>query len=852
MKNIKIKLLIAFFLSAASIAVAFYFSYRSFNVLEKSVYSLATPNNSALIFSNIIRLLSEGDKDMRSYSMTESETALKNYLLHMDEVNTNLDSIVRIFSSDANNILESVNELKNMLQTKADLMYALVELKNLPEYQSIADMTMKNIASKLQDTAIITPEPVVKTAEPGLKASSTADAIKNYDKEKKKLRNLFSNKDKERTPRPPAIVLQTDTVEESASQSNYILDPNISIDPETVYEILSEINKEEKNYNAQLTRQELEIMASDRLIMSKITGLLEHIQNDYLESLNIEKQAAQTTASRSSKQIFILNFIFFIIGIVLMLVIFKDINVNIRYKNQLLLAKQQAELSAKAKEQFLANMSHEIRTPLNAILGFTEILNTSDAPPSQRESVRSLQSASEHLLHIVNDILDVSKIEAGKINLQTEMFSVERIIDEVYGLMRLEANTKQIDFLKRVDENAGIVVKGDPFRLKQIILNLVSNAIKFTDTGKVEIICDTHVRERFADFKVQVSDTGIGIPANKLKEIFDEFSQAEAGTARKFGGTGLGLSISKKLVEIQKGTIDVQSETGKGSIFTFQLTYPVASKKEIEEKNKNDNTPLSIAQGIRVLIIDDEKLNLQLAKTILNKYDIRVDAFHAASDAMDAVKDRVYSIGFIDLHMPVMDGYAFVSTLRAEGLKSFPCIALTADAMANKALLQSEFHFDDLLLKPYSEQALIHCISKWCQTAALETSGPESDTSPVVEVTGKVYSLGEIQQFTNNDTDIICEIIRSFIDEHKMNIAALYNFYISGDVDGVNSIAHKMIPAFSHFKIEDAVSILKFLERTRDLDPGKMEALMVQLLDISKIAFDQLELEYSALHKVVA
>lgn len=851
MKNIKVKLLVAFFLSIASIGVAFYFAYKSFNALENSVNALATPNQSALLFNSIIRNLSESDNNMRNYSMTESELALNNYLFHMDLVNHNLDSIVSIFNSGENNISESVDELKNMLQTKADLMYALVELKNLPGYQSIADKTMKNIASTMQDTAIAFETPELKEEDPGLKSSSSAEEIDTYESEKKKLKNLFSNKDKNRTPLPPSIVLQQDTIEKDIKQSNYILDPNISIDPEMVYKILSDINKEEKNYNAQLTKQELEIMASDRIIMSKIAGLLENIQKDYLKTLSLEKLTAQNTANQSSKLIFGLTFIFFILGIVLLLVIFNDINVNIRFKNQLLFAKQQAEFSAKTKEQFLANMSHEIRTPLNAILGFTEMLNSTKSQ-QQHEYIHSIQTASEHLLHIVNDILDVSKIEAGKIHLQSEIFTVEKVVSEVFELMQLEAKNKHIAFLKQVDDKAGALIKGDAFRLKQILLNLVSNAIKFTSDGKVEIICKTNLRERFADFYFQVVDTGIGIAKNKLNDIFNEFSQAEAGTTRKFGGTGLGLTISKKLIEIQKGTIELDSELNKGSIFTIQLTYPIATKKEVEELMGNTNSPIEILPGINVLLIDDEKLNLQLAKIIFDKYKVQVDTYSSAADALNAMEGKQYAIGLVDLHMPVMDGYTFISTIQSQGLKNFPCIALTADAMANKALLMSEYNFDDLLLKPYSEQDLMHMISKWSKESPMEYTSPETHQKEIKKTPSQIFSLEEIQQFTNNDEVIICEIIRSFIDEHKINIEVLYNYYISGEIAGVNNIAHKMIPAFSHFRIAEAIPILKYLERVKDIATENTEELMVQLLDIAKHAFDQLEFEYAKLNKEMA
>lgn len=230
---------------------------------------------------------------------------------------------------------------------------------------------------------------------------------------------------------------------------------------------------------------------------------------------------------------------------------------------------------------------------------------------------------------------------------------------------------------------------------------------------------------------------------------------------------------------------------------------------------------------------------------------MHVDTYSSAADALNDLEGKEYTIGLIDLHMPVMDGYTFITTLKSQGLKTFPCVALTADAMANKALLITEFNFDDLLLKPYSEQDLILMIDKWSKENQLDYNPSESKPKTINSSTEKIFSLKEIQQFTNNDEVVMCEIIKSFIDEHTRNVTALYNYYTSGDFAGVNNVAHKMIPAFSHFKIADAIPILKYLERTKDLSTENTEDLMVQLLDIAKIAFDQLEIESKALQKMM-
>lgn len=849
MKGIKIKILVGFLMSMLTLSVALYFAYRSYNSLEKSVASLSTPNQSVLIFNSILSNLVESENSMRDYSMTESETAFGDYLYSMELIDHDLDSITRIFQSDTGTIQSEISELKNMLQTKADLMYALVELRNLPEYKSIASRTMQDIAGTITDSIATPAGQVENKIEPGLKGSTATFDDKSLEKEKFKLKNLFTNKDKNRPVPPPEIVLFQDTVSNDANESSYILDPNISIDPEIVYKILSEINREEKNYNAQLTKQELEIMASGRVIMNKIQELLTDMQTHYQLSLDLEKEKAKVAAEKSSRVIFGAAIIFFILGLALLTVIINDINVNIRYKNQLESAKLKAEYLARSKEQFLANMSHEIRTPLNAILGFSEQLQ-GEISGAKTEYIHSIQSASSHLLNLVNDILDVSKIEAGKIKLQSEIFSVGQLITEVFDMMKLQAEAKHIVFDLHTNEHIAIPVKGDAFRLKQILLNLLSNAIKFTEQGKVELRCNALLKERLIDFTFEVEDSGVGIPENKLQEIFNEFSQAEEGTSKKFGGTGLGLSISKKLIELQKGTIQVKSKLGEGSTFTVHITYPIATKKEIEDETLHNLKESVNVSGCKILIVDDEKLNLQLAKIICDKYQIISTCFELPEDAIQELQTRNYDIVFIDLHMPVIDGYSFMNTLYRIGIKNSPCIALTADAMTNKAVLTEQFGFDDLLLKPYTEKEFITIVQKWfsggqSQLPVLNIDHTESSDN-------KFFTLDEIKSFTNNDEVLTSEIISTFIQEHKINITALYNFYISGDVQGVNNMAHKMIPAFSHFGIQRAVDHLKYLEKAESVDREIIEEKIVELLDVAMHVFDQLEKEVTVENKETA
>lgn len=843
MIGIKIKLLLGFLLSILTLSYAFYYAYRSFSLLEESVNALAVPDESSLIFNKILRSLAESDNSMRTYSMTASEAALGDYLYNMTLIEKELDTIDLLFENASGN--KEILELKSMLQNKADLMYALVELKNLPEFKTIASRSMQNIASAVIDSSLIDNLEVADDT-PALKSSSLSNPSVNGENEKNKLKNLFSKKDKNRTPVPPAIVLQSDTAENISQASSYKLAPNISVDPQLVYKILSDINKEEKEYNAQLTKQELEIMASDRVIMSKIKTLIDNLRYNYLQTLTLEKTKAQTTATQSSKIIFGLTIVFFMIGLILLAVIINDININVRYKNQLEIAKERAEFLAQNKQQFLANMSHEIRTPLNAISGFSEQLRYSPLDEKQKEYLHAIQTASDHLLNLINDILDVSKIDAGKIVLSNEVFEVPKVIDEVVKMLTMQANEKGLYLDVEIPESEAIYVKGDGFRLKQVLLNILSNAIKFTEHGGVHIKYSALKKERWVDYTFIITDTGIGISDENQDKIFDEFSQADVGTTRKYGGTGLGLSISKKIIELQGGSITLESKLGKGSVFTISLTYPVASKTE---DIKTLETELEIAtpdKHLHVLVVDDEMINLKLAEIILQKHNIKANFFNNAKDALAATEYTQFDIAFIDLHMPGMDGISMLEKLHQDQKNNFPCIALTADVMTNV----TEFGFNDILLKPYKEVEFLELLNKWSKSEHTNITSKYTEQYPPTESSNILFSLTGIEEFTGNDQSLVLEVIRSFIDEHKINLNALYQFSVTGDLAGLQNTAHKMLPSYAYLNIESLVPKLKFLEKVDNMQNDEIENVLLEILTTSKQIFEQLE-EYYAQHRKV-
>lgn len=380
-------------------------------------------------------------------------------------------------------------------------------------------------------------------------------------------------------------------------------------------------------------------------------------------------------------------------------------------------AKEQLEESLKVKERFLANMSHEIRTPMNAIIGFTNLLSKSDLGEEDMQYLSAIKTSGENLLVIINDILDISKMSSGKITFEKIPFNVRHILSTLTELMKPKAIEKNLKLNWTVDETLSENVVGDPTRLNQILTNLVGNAIKFTNTGEVRISVSTLKKSKD---KVQlifdVSDTGIGIPAESIGRIFESFTQATDDTSRKFGGTGLGLSITKQLIDLLGGTISVKSAVNQGSSFIFVLTYErcFEQTKEITTSSTEESGKFPL-EGVRVLVVEDNAFNQLLATKILERWKCIVDVAEDGKIAVQKAKQNKYDVILMDIQLPEMDGYETTRFIRnniALSKRNTPIIAMTAHAFASEVEKCMNASMNDYISKPFNEDTLFSKIIK--------------------------------------------------------------------------------------------------------------------------------------------
>jgi PAS domain S-box-containing protein len=473
-------------------------------------------------------------------------------------------------------------------------------------------------------------------------------------------------------------------------------------------------------------------------------------------------------------------------------------------------AKEQAEEANKVKSFFVSTVSHEIRTPLNAIIGLTDLIIEGERlSDEQMKYMQSIKFSSDHLLGIINDVLDFSKLEAGKVSLEIIDFDLINLVSECVKTIEFKARDKNILVNLELDASLPPVLKGDPSRLRQIMLNLLSNALKFTDEGhidvhvKLEQLNNDHVEVKFS-----VSDTGKGIAPDKQGSLFQSFTQAEADTSRKYGGTGLGLSICKKLVELQKGHIGLKSIEGMGSTFWFTLSYLVSDKTFIPDRSRIASIQRRELKGVKILLAEDDKMNQFVMKKTLEKWQVELDIAQNGKEAVEKLARNTYNLVLMDLHMPELDGYEAISIIRDPGSAvlnhHIPVIALTADVTPETRIRVKEAGMNDLITKP-SEQGIMYekIVAVICNEKSFfvektpEEKIPEPDHRPSIEKTKRRITKALTDIF-DDDVEGIVALIVKFLKEIPWTIVGINEAFFDHDMDTLGKLVHKIKPGYSY------------------------------------------------------
>ncbi len=570
--------------------------------------------------------------------------------------------------------------------------------------------------------------------------------------------------------------------------------------------------------------------------------ILADMEAKYQTSKNERKIASQNEQIAQDR---LVNYS--IIGIVVLLcfvalIFYRNDRKLQRINKELAAAKERAEASEHLEHQFLANMSHEIRTPMNAVLGMTTLLLDTSLNQKQRDYLEAIQSSADNLLVVINDILDLSKLQAGKMEFERIPFRLREVTGHALEIMRLKAEGKGLVLSEDISESTPHVVIGDPARLSQVLMNLLSNAVKFTERGSVMLVISaTLAGERRMNVRIAVRDTGIGIPKEKLKSVFDSFSQADAETSRKYGGTGLGLTISRNFVELQGGHIDVTSEPGKGSEFSITIPYEVASESVIVAPEVTAHLDAASLRGMRVLLVEDNEYNqIVLGDTLHNMIpDVFVEIASNGREAITLLQTFPFDLVLMDVQMPEMDGIEATKYIRAHlprGKREVPIIALTASVIKSELDRAFAAGMNDYVPKPFKQDELFRVIAKYFKgtrvvadakgapLTTIETKSPmhyESNGQPPANPAASVphvsatpvTDLSSLREITGGNDAQLKKYIRMFLDGVPGQLESVGDAIAQNDFDNARRKIHAMKPHLKFMGMKTAAGFAESIEQ---------------------------------------
>lgn len=507
-----------------------------------------------------------------------------------------------------------------------------------------------------------------------------------------------------------------------------------------------------------------------------------------------------------------------------------------------------AENAVKAKQQFLSNMSHEIRTPMNAIIGFTKVILKTELTAKQKEYLMAIKMSGDALIVLINDILDLAKVDAGKMIFEQTPFRIGLSISAMLHLFEPKIHEKNLTLFTSYDKNIPEVLVGDPVRLHQIILNLVSNAVKFTSQGSITV--SVHLLEETEEsvkIEFSVRDTGIGIAENKIDKIFENFQQASSETSRLYGGTGLGLAIVKHLVEPQGGSIQVESKQNVGSTFSFILSFLKTTKEAEDEIELEELSPE--IRNIKVLVVEDIPLNQLLMKTLLDDFGFDRDIAANGKIALERMNDKTYDVILMDLQMPEMNGFEATDYIRNTLKSNIPIIALTADVTTVDLAKCIAVGMNDYIAKPVDEKLLyskiVGLVKKPNQLKSVKIEKPDAKNR-------KCIDLDYLLLRTKSNPILMMEMISLYLEQTPPLISAMKRSLEIEDWAALYAAVHKMIPSFAIMGIsQDFENIAKKVQEYASTQ-NQTDAILKMVLQLENVcnqACMELEVEYNQIKK---
>ena len=791
----------------------------------------------ANLVNGMLSRLLEMDRLARTYYTSGNIENLNNYLQNFEFLKREIKTL-----KEGNNGTKQqrtrINRVDFLIGRKQVIHEKLFGLKRQLVVDTTSRDTILNIAAQLSDT--------IQTSRTILRVH-TIERIPVRMPEPPKKANILKRMWNSMTGAKPIENQTTPLLSyyETKKDTSVVYSMVSDTSAQLLKNQLIHYRQKELTITQEISEQERHLQETDQQIANEIRRLLFLIEHD---ELKLSDERAQQS-SEIQDQLYLFSIALGVLALLTILLfslfIWRDLTRSEYYKKELVMARLVAEEHLRVKEQFLATMSHEIRTPITSIIGFAEQLGHTKLDSQQLNYQSIITQSSEHLLGLVNDILDFSKIEAGMLKMEKVPFSPRQAITDAWNLIHPKGVEKGLAMECNLNFPENLQFIGDPLRLRQIIINLLGNAIKFTQQGEVTIKATTEqIGEIGYKLTILVSDTGIGIPKEMQETIFKEFTQSEAGITRKFGGTGLGLAICKRLVEMQDGSIGVNSTTDNGSEFYVSLPFE-ADTQEIHSSVERPDDTITSLNGITILLVDDDSLTLLLTRDILERYGAEVITAVNGRDALTALKQAQQSISLIisDINMPEMSGPQLIAEVRKDEVyKGIPALCTSATSASSDIQQFITAGFDEVLTKPFYEHDLLS------KLAPLLGKVLRLDSGKPIEISSEKYSFPNIKQFTGDDEDAYKAILQSLIENLKQAAEQIPSYAEKNQQKELAELAHKLLPHFHHLGLSQGVTLLSKIEQLRNASSSDIEYFLAQasqFKEVIRVAIDAIEDELS-------
>lgn len=789
--NLKQRIVGSIIITVLLVGTVGVYTYLQFTDVVRSIEETKSEDPLISKTKSVLAKINRAESRVQAYNFTEDTLHLSAY----DQLKFEIDSIFETISPEKTrlNVDYSVDSLVTLVDERFSILDQLLEVRN--EFR--VEEALENISETIEDAKV-----EVITTQP--------------TEEKGWLRRKFQKEE----ATPETVVTE-------------------NVDFTKINAGIRSVKRRETAKEELQVKRELELLQLQSVNIEQLSNILDSIEKSEKAAVQKKSEEMEALIRRTNIQIIIFCAVICLLLFSMTYTIFKFIRKNNEFRIMMKKAKDEAESLAETKALFVATVSHEIRTPINIISGFSEQLSKTKLNDDQQEQLLAIRQSSDHLLDLINAVLDFSKLENNKLTLDEQPFKPVSLVETISSILRKSAEANNVQIVTAIDSAVPNYLIGDSFRMRQILLNLVGNSIKFTTNGTVEIhLSSEPIGDDKVNFKIQIADDGIGMNEEQLSKVFNEFEQADKSTTRRFGGTGLGLSITKKLIELQNGTIRMESIEGVGTTVNIELPLTIST----EEQNETNDYSLSADfKGKSILVVDDEPFNRKLIESLLTQNNAIILSASNGKEAIDVVKNQSVDLVLMDAQMPIMGGIEATEEIRKVNTE-IPIYALSAAVTNSDKLTYERVGMNGIIAKPFRSNDLLETIANVFSINLEKQNEPLEEDS-----TGNSADFGDLLELSNGDMRFYLEMLETFEKSTRESIKNINSSLIENDFESIAEYAHKISAPCKHIAADKLYALIKEIETNcRQQIHLEDVNLLVKKMEVeAKVVLDLIAIEKS-------